>query len=390
MPLYKFQQNDIFHNRIEAHPQCNFFIYSGSIYYNNRPSFHGAFTTTKARADLTVVNGDPSDPTPDITIVRGLDNDTITLIDAEGNEVTFIFQKHTTLANGSVGTAGNVQVGIKEVESLAQVMIQFRSAINGVTGFDQSTQEEGAEADVDAPSGQENLTLNITAARVSGTRILVLEQDTAGAVGNTTITIDSSGAGTKITGPAKFSGGNTADDQGGISAGGVPAGYVSLYGLNIDRVSGSSTEGQRNTGTAMPRLTSPDIIYPFIIKDGSYTDFKETRITTLDGRGVPTIDTLDPGAIVTGSYSLSASITKEYFAADHVHRSSIDLRDAFSTETLVPNTNNLGISVKSSMGSKISALQNTLDSYINLSHHYAYSSASLAVESNSLASWNKA
>tara|TARA_R110000824_G_scaffold314643_2_gene501480 strand:+ start:188 stop:2035 length:1848 start_codon:yes stop_codon:yes gene_type:complete len=375
MPLYKFQQNDIFHNRIEAHPQCNFFIYSGSIYYNNRPSFHGAFTSTKATADL-IVEGNS---TPDIGVADGLDNDTITLTDAEGNEVTFKFDKSVTTIDGSVGSSGNVIVGISDVTSRAQVMIQLRGAINSVTGYDQSA---------DAGSST-NYTLNITAARIQGGPILVLRQDTAGTAGNTSITINSPGINSKISGPTKFTGGNLASDQGGLSAGGVPAGYVSLYGLNIDRVSGSSLT-QRVVAANMQPVKSPDIIYPFIIKDGSYTDFKETRITTLDGRGVPTIDTLDPGDIVTGSYSLSASITKEYFAADHVHRASIDLRDAFSTEALVPNTNNLGISVKSSMGSKIVALQNTLDSYINLSHHYAYSSASLAVESNSVASWSKA
>ena len=37
MPYYKFGPNDIFHNRIKAHPYCEFTIYSGSIYYNNMP-----------------------------------------------------------------------------------------------------------------------------------------------------------------------------------------------------------------------------------------------------------------------------------------------------------------------------------------------------------------
>ena len=376
MPLYKFEQNDIFHNRIEAHPQCNFFIYSGSIYYNKRPSFHGAFTNTKATANL-VVEGNR---TPDTSVADGLDNDTITLIDAEENEVTFKFDKSVTTIDGSVGSSGNVIVGIKDVTSNAQVMIQLRGAINNVTSYDQSA---------DAGSST-NYTLNITAARVAGTKILVLEQDTLGAVGNTAITINSPGSNTKITGPAKFSGGNTADDQGGISAGGVPSGYVSLYGLNIDRVSGSSTEGQRDTGAAMPMSTSPDVIYPFIIKDGSRTDFKKTRVTTVDGIGIPTIDTLDPGSIVAGSYSLSASISKEYFAADHVARATSELTTAFDEERITPNTSEFGISVKSSLGSKISALKNTLDSYIYLSHHYAYSSASLAVESNNVVNWDKA
>jgi hypothetical protein len=35
MPFYKFQQNDIFYNRVKTHPEASFFMWSGSIYYNN-------------------------------------------------------------------------------------------------------------------------------------------------------------------------------------------------------------------------------------------------------------------------------------------------------------------------------------------------------------------
>jgi hypothetical protein len=35
MSFYKFKRNDIFHNRIKTYPQVNFFIYTGSVYYNN-------------------------------------------------------------------------------------------------------------------------------------------------------------------------------------------------------------------------------------------------------------------------------------------------------------------------------------------------------------------
>ena len=37
MPYYKFESEDIFYNRIEAHPRCLFYIYSGSVFYNNMP-----------------------------------------------------------------------------------------------------------------------------------------------------------------------------------------------------------------------------------------------------------------------------------------------------------------------------------------------------------------
>jgi len=43
MSFYKFKENDIFYNRIKAHPKVNFIIYSGSIYYNNKNFESGAF-----------------------------------------------------------------------------------------------------------------------------------------------------------------------------------------------------------------------------------------------------------------------------------------------------------------------------------------------------------
>ena len=43
MPFHKFDQNDIFYNRIETHPQINFIIYDTNIYYNNKPRDSGSF-----------------------------------------------------------------------------------------------------------------------------------------------------------------------------------------------------------------------------------------------------------------------------------------------------------------------------------------------------------
>ena len=35
MPLYPFEPNDIFYNRVETHPKVEFFIYDTKVYYNN-------------------------------------------------------------------------------------------------------------------------------------------------------------------------------------------------------------------------------------------------------------------------------------------------------------------------------------------------------------------
>tara|TARA_R110001583_G_scaffold84781_1_gene222633 strand:- start:110 stop:1279 length:1170 start_codon:yes stop_codon:yes gene_type:complete len=44
--LYQFEENNVFYNIMKTHPRCEFIIYSGSIYYNNRESYSGSFTST--------------------------------------------------------------------------------------------------------------------------------------------------------------------------------------------------------------------------------------------------------------------------------------------------------------------------------------------------------
>ena len=45
MPLYKFGAGDVFYNRVKTHPSSSFYIYSGSVYYNNRSTEPGANVT---------------------------------------------------------------------------------------------------------------------------------------------------------------------------------------------------------------------------------------------------------------------------------------------------------------------------------------------------------
>jgi hypothetical protein len=44
MSLKKFQPEDILLNTMKAHPSCEFFIFDGNVYYNNRPHRSGSFT----------------------------------------------------------------------------------------------------------------------------------------------------------------------------------------------------------------------------------------------------------------------------------------------------------------------------------------------------------
>ena len=98
----------------------------------------------------------------------------------------------------------------------------------------------------------------------------------------------------------------------------VPTGFINLHELNIDR-------------------TANDLIFPFISKDGSLTSFStiSTREFNAD---------FQYGDTLTGSYPLSASISKDFFA-----QGATRLR--------------------------VDALKNTLNYYMPLSKHYQFSSS---------------
>jgi len=99
-------------------------------------------------------------------------------------------------------------------------------------------------------------------------------------------------------------------------------GFVSLYELNVDRPSDS-------------------LIYPFVTKEGNFEALQ----------GVSAVDyntAYQFGDTISGSYPLTASITRERFVENHGNLSST--------------------------GSHILALKNVLNSYTTLSDHYAFSS----------------
>ena len=112
----------------------------------------------------------------------------------------------------------------------------------------------------------------------------------------------------------------------------VPTGHVSLYELNIDRdFSAHTFDPDSNTGIKSK-------IFPFITKDSSLNSFA----TVSDNA----FNQFLYGDTITGSYPFSASITREEFNA---------------------STN--------PTGSHLLALKNTLDFYVPLSKHYAFSSS---------------
>lgn len=108
----------------------------------------------------------------------------------------------------------------------------------------------------------------------------------------------------------------------------IPSGYVSLYELNVDRLSGSN-----------------NFIYPYIEKNGSLDSFKTISTTSFN------TDFLY-GDKITGSYPLSSSLHREFY---------------LDGETTTGYSN--------SYRPRIESLKNTLNYYSNFSKHYSYSSS---------------
>ena len=56
--FFKFNEDDVFINRIKTHPSYQFFVYSGSIYYNNEYSLEGTyFGNTTIDSAITIPEG---------------------------------------------------------------------------------------------------------------------------------------------------------------------------------------------------------------------------------------------------------------------------------------------------------------------------------------------
>ena len=174
----------------------------------------------------------------------------------------------------------------------------------------------------------------------------------------------------------------------------VSGGFVSLYELNVDKQEGPATQTSANN----------KLIYPFISKDGSFSSFK--TISTEEYNS----DFLY-GDQITGSYPLSASIIREYFAAGMPQNLELPSTpsnyqgdstsfvgiEATSKKVLInPQTNQkeTKTDVIKLQKAHILALKNTLNYYANVSQHYLFSSSKDPFTKEDLAStyhsWNKA
>ena len=148
----------------------------------------------------------------------------------------------------------------------------------------------------------------------------------------------------------------------------VMTGSISLYELNVDRVSGG-----------IDYHNKPDIIYPFIYKSGMLMDFKTVSYASVDQTLLEEFDSTDYGDVLTGSYSISASIVKEYLPLNHWQTSTFEISGIFSDQP--EERDQVEIQhAQNAVGSKIGALKNVLDYYKIYSKHYAYSSSGNGLE----------
>ena len=136
--------------------------------------------------------------------------------------------------------------------------------------------------------------------------------------------------------------GRQADDVGSPPSfhNNVPAGYISLYELNINRF---EAEHQYNTDTVLGLNKNKSKIFPFTVKgQNNRVTFKSVT----DYNTKPKIT--GQATIFTGSYPMSASITKIYYSDP-------------------------GSTVRS--GSFVGAIKNSTNFYTKLSPHYEFSSS---------------
>ena len=164
----------------------------------------------------------------------------------------------------------------------------------------------------------------------------------------------------------------------------VPSGHVSLYELNIDRDEvGHTYDTVKDTG-------NKSLIYPFVTKDGSFMSFK--TITTKNFN-----EDFQYGDILSGSYPLSATIVREYFAEGPASELIPEEPDASTggkqVEIVIADPNKKQSDLKTITDApglrkpQMIALKNTLDNYIGLSEHYAFSTDSLP--KSTVVNWNK-
>tara|TARA_R100000152_G_C6760339_1_gene184395 strand:- start:91 stop:1326 length:1236 start_codon:yes stop_codon:yes gene_type:complete len=117
----------------------------------------------------------------------------------------------------------------------------------------------------------------------------------------------------------------------------VPEGYISLYEINVDKLSGSN-----------------NYVYPFITKGSSLYSFASITTSSF-------FSNFAYGDILTGSYPMSSSLYRNYYVTASAYPVNASL-DSNADQIFYQRKH-------------IYALKNTLDHYKTLSEHYEYNGA---------------
>jgi len=151
---------------------------------------------------------------------------------------------------------------------------------------------------------------------------------------------------------------------------GIPTGFISLMELNVDRK-------QINTGRTIGKVGAPDtnIIYPFLIKDGSGLSFKSVSREEYE--------TITNGNLMTGSYLISASISRKYIPSNtYYNYRNLSEAAITSIQNTIGQTqdkevvlNKYKTQVGNTIKSELHSLETPLRQYSILSPHFYLSSS---------------
>jgi hypothetical protein len=128
------------------------------------------------------------------------------------------------------------------------------------------------------------------------------------------------------------------------------AGHISLYELNIDRVesdNGYISRAYDSAGNLIvaQSIANTGLIYPWVVKNGTRIAFRTTATASWIAA--------DYGTVISSSYPLTSSISKEYYSP---------LTPRSASQPALYN----------GYVSHLLALKNTIDSYRYLNPHYTY------------------
>jgi hypothetical protein len=153
-------------------------------------------------------------------------------------------------------------------------------------------------------------------------------------------------------------------------------GYINLYELNIDRKKDTNTGIYiGDTGEAY-KVEDKGVIYPYTIKQGDQSEAFKT-ISAVQFTNIYGI-----GDVMSGSYSLSASIAREFYPANHSDtfsnfhaKGGNNTLGCIYTSDALPIEEHVRILKTFASGSHIDALRTRLDYNSILSDHYHYTAS---------------